>query len=82
MLSLLPIISFHMISLSPCRAHWLRLRRVVFMFVRLDMRHRSRGSAPLVQFAQDSLELGKYMMKALSQMGPERSQSHASMFHK
>jgi hypothetical protein len=28
LLSLLPIISFHMISLSPCRAHWLRLRRV------------------------------------------------------
>jgi hypothetical protein len=29
LLSLLPIISFHMISLSPCRAHWLRLRRAV-----------------------------------------------------
>ena len=27
LLSLLPIISFHMMSLSPCRAHWLRLRR-------------------------------------------------------
>src|SRR6266481_4469687 len=27
--SLLPIISFHTISLSPCRAHWLRLCRAV-----------------------------------------------------
>src|SRR5208283_3716521 len=26
LLSLLPIISFHMISLSPCRAHWFRLK--------------------------------------------------------
>ena len=27
LLSLLPIISFHMTSLSPCRAHWFRLCR-------------------------------------------------------
>jgi hypothetical protein len=36
LLSLLPIISFHMISLSPCRAHWLRLSRVVLLPWKID----------------------------------------------
>jgi hypothetical protein len=31
-----------------------------------------------IQFAQDLLELGKYMVQSLSQAGPKRSQSHAS----
>src|SRR6516165_2011757 len=38
----------------------------------------SRDFPAQIQFAQDPLELGKYMLQPLSQTGPERSQSHAS----
>jgi len=38
----------------------------------------SRFFPAQIQFAQDPIELGKYMMQSLSQTGPKRSQSHAS----